>query len=162
MKRIPLSLLLGLLLLTPSCISFRLSAEDDPSIRASGIGTAYAGYSGFDKWDGTIIKLGLFGGEGRSGEFFSLDIWPLGGVGLGVAGARVRVLPFEVGAGALLYHPRLPKKPQPEIVDDIDEDKEIQEDEKEPDKVDVEKVDVEKQSEVEAKEKNEPKPKKGK
>ena len=147
MKRIPLSLLLGLLLLTPSCISFRLSAEDDPSIRASGIGTAYAGYSGFDEWDGSIIKLGLFGGDGRAGEFFSLDIWPLGGVGLGLAGARVRVLPFEVGAGALLYHPKLPKKPDhgPEVVDDIDEDDEVEEEE-----------------EVKAKEKKEPTPKKGK
>ncbi len=158
MKRIPLSLLLGLLLLTPSCISFRLSAEDDPQIRASGLGTAYVGYTGFDEWDGNIIKLGLFGGDGRAGEFFSLDIWPLGGVGLGVAGARVRVLPFEVGAGALLYHPKLPKKPDhgPEVVDDIDEDDEDEEDEE------VEEEEVEEEEEVKAKEKKEPTPKKGK
>ena len=134
MKRFSLSLLLGLLVLTPSCISFRLSAEDDPSIKASGIGTAYAGYCGFDEWDGSIIKLGLFGGEGRPGEFFSLDIWPFGGIGLGVAGARVKVLPFEIGAGALLYHPRL-QKPEfgPDIVDEtdeeIDEEEEVHEDE---------------------------------
>ncbi|MHC4078255.1 MAG: hypothetical protein ACYST0_07410, partial [Planctomycetota bacterium] len=95
MKRISLLPLLALLLITPGCITFRLSAEDDPSLKMSGLGTAYAGYSGFDEWDGNLISLGLLGGSGRAGEFFSLDIWPLGGVGVGVAGARVRVLPLE-------------------------------------------------------------------
>ena len=154
MKRFSLSLflLLGVLVLTPSCITFRLSAEDDPSLKASGIGTAYAGYSGFDEWDGTIIKLGLFGGEGRPGEFFSLDIWPFGGIGLGVAGARVRVLPFEIGVGTLLYHPKLPKKPdfeelEEEDLDDVEEH-------------DVEEHDVEEH--VEEHVEKEHKPKKGK
>ncbi len=161
MKRIPLSLLLGLLLLTPSCISFRLSAEDDPQIRASGLGTAYVGYTGFDEWDGNIIKLGLFGGDGRAGEFFSLDIWPLGGVGLGVAGARVRVLPFEVGAGALLYHPRMPKKDHGEYdLEDVDVDEEEHEDEEDEEVEEAEQKAV--KEEVEEKEKKEPQPKKGK
>jgi hypothetical protein len=104
------TLLLAVLFLAPGCISFRLSAESDPSIRASGLGNAYAGYSGVDEWDGDIIKLGLLGGHGRDGEIFSLDIWPLGGVGIGLAGARVRILPIEFGAGALFYKPTLPRR----------------------------------------------------
>ena len=102
------------LLIAPSCISFRLTADQQPSVKMRGLGTAYAGVSGIDEWDGNLIRLGLFQGTARAGEFFSLDIWPFGGVGVGVVGARVRVLPFEVGAGALLYHPRLPHRPEKE------------------------------------------------
>ncbi|MHC4513394.1 MAG: hypothetical protein ACYTGW_03340 [Planctomycetota bacterium] len=118
MKRISLLPLLALLLLTPSCI-FRVSAEDDPSLKMSGFGTAYAGYSGFDEWDGSLIQLGLLGGSGRAGEFFSLDIWPLGGVGVGLAGARVRVLPLEIGAGVLFYHPSLPSRSDTDVPEDL-------------------------------------------
>ena len=62
MKRISLLPLLAVVLFTPSCI-FRVSAEDDPSLKMSGFGTAYAGYSGFDEWDGSLIQLGLLGGH---------------------------------------------------------------------------------------------------
>ena len=119
MKRIVALVLFGLLLLAPGCISFRLTAEDNPSLKASGLGTAYVGYSGFDEWDGSIIKLGLLGGEGRAGEVFSFDIWPLGGIGVGLAGVRVRVLPIEMGAGALFYKPRLPERQSSELPEDL-------------------------------------------
>lgn len=117
MSRICTLVVFALLFLVPGCISFRLSAEDDPSLKYSGLGTAYAGYSGFDEWDGDLIKLGLLGGQGRAGEIFSLDIWPLGGVGIGLAGARVRVLPIELGVGALFYSPSLPRRE--EVYDDL-------------------------------------------
>ena len=123
MKRISLLPLFGLLLLTftPGCINFRVSADDDPVVKISGLGTAYAGYSGIDEWDGNILNLGLFSGTARKGEFFSLDIWPLGGFGVGIAGARVRVLPFEMGAGVLFYQPKLPGKKHDDPVENLPE-----------------------------------------
>lgn len=110
MRRLSALATLSLVFLLPGCISFKLSAEDDPSLKASGLGSAYVGYTGFDEWDGTILRLGLLWGDGRAGEIFSFDVWPLGGIGIGLAGARVRVLPIELGAGALFYKPQLPKR----------------------------------------------------
>ena len=59
----------------------------------------------------------------------------------------VRVLPFEMGVGTLLYHPKLPKKPDFEELEEEDLD-------------DVEEHDVEEH--VEEHVEKEHKPKKGK
>ena len=55
-----------------------------------------------------IFEAGIFGAA-RCGEIATLDLWPLFGVGVGLAGVRIRILPFEFAIGTLFYHPKPPR-----------------------------------------------------
>jgi hypothetical protein len=112
MVRTSISALL-LLCFAPGCIGVSVGTDDEKFIEYRGLGTAYAAMPGFDDYDGKIIRLGLFRRSSAGFELVSAEVWPLAKVGVGVAGARVRVLPFEVGAGILAYHP----EPKRRVVD---------------------------------------------
>ena len=92
--------------LVPGCLSVTIGTEDNPKrFQMEGLATAYVAASQLHGYNGKILEFGLFKDTKRDGEIVSLDIWPLAGIGLGIVGARVRVLPIEIGAGALFYKP---------------------------------------------------------
>jgi hypothetical protein len=105
MKR-TLLLPLSLSLFTASCIGVSVGTDDDEFFRMRGLGTAYAAVPGIDDYDGKIIRLGLLSRSPPGAQLAGIDIWPLLSVGIGFVGARVRVLPFEIGAGVLFYEPK--------------------------------------------------------
>ena len=89
------------------CVSMKVGMEKQPSrLQVEGIATGYAALSGIRPYDKTILKAGLFSETERDGEIASIDIWPLGGVGVGLAGGRIQLLSLDVGAGVLFYQPK--------------------------------------------------------
>ncbi len=100
----PLSVAL-LALSLPSCIGVSVGTDDDEFFRIKGLGTAYAALPGIDDYDGKILKIGLLSRSPGGGQLAGIEIWPLLKVGVGFVGAQVRVLPLELGAGVLFYHP---------------------------------------------------------
>jgi hypothetical protein len=101
-----LPVLLSLASLSSGCIGVSVGTDDDEFFRMRGLGTAYAAVPGIDDYDGKIIRLGLLSRAPAGAQLAGIDIWPLCSVGVGLVGARVRVLPFEVGAGILFYEPK--------------------------------------------------------
>jgi hypothetical protein len=99
-------LLLLVLLLVPSCIGVSVGTDDDEFFRMRGLGTAYAAVPGIDDYDGKIIRLGLLSRAPDGAQLAGIDVWPLFSIGVGLVGARVRILPFEIGAGLLFYEPK--------------------------------------------------------
>ena len=102
-------LLVGILSLTAGCFSPGMKSTDDPvGLKYEGLGSAYVAFGPeiIGESDTRFIRGGLLGRATRPGEWVSLDVWPLFGVGVGLAGARIQLLPFEVGAGTLWYEPR--------------------------------------------------------
>jgi len=92
------------------CISLKIETQEKPSaLKVEGLADGYITMGGLHPYNGTIVDFGLFGEERRRGEILSLDVWPLAGIGVGVLGGRVRVIPLEAGVGILLYDP----KPEP-------------------------------------------------
>ena len=98
------------LFLLPSCISLRFSDEGDPPVRVRGIANAYADVVGFEDYQGPLLGLDLIHNLAE-GELVALDVGPIFGLGIGVAGARLRVWPIDIGLGALFYEPSPPGRP---------------------------------------------------
>lgn len=97
---------LSTLLLLNSCIALSIGTERKPSrIEAKGLGSAYAAIPGIEPFEGNIAQIGLFQDSARDGEWASVDIWPIGGVGVGFVGARIKLFIFEIGAGVFGYQP---------------------------------------------------------
>ncbi len=95
----------------PGCLSLSLETEShDPALAVSGLVDGYATVDALDPYDGQLVHAGIFSSAARRGEVASLDVWPLFGVGVGVAGGRVRVLPLEVALGTLFYEPSRPQR----------------------------------------------------
>lgn len=92
-------------LLTAGCHIVMGTADGPKRLELTGAGTIYATHQAWRRWNGNVVEFGAFGGTERKGEFLSLDVWPLFGVGVGAIGARVRVLPIEIGFGTLFYEP---------------------------------------------------------
>lgn len=98
--------LLTAMVMLSGCVSFRIGTDTaPPAFKLSLPGSAYADYPGVPKYDGTIMRASLFRGGEYSGELFSLNIWPIGGIDLGLIGARLNLLGGEVGLGTLFYAP---------------------------------------------------------
>lgn len=100
----------ALVALLGGCISLKVGTETPPAcLEIEGLVDGYVSMSALHGYNGTILDFGLFTKSLRKGEILSLDVWPLAGIGVGVVGARVRVLPLEAGLGVLWYDP----KPEP-------------------------------------------------
>jgi len=63
-------------------------------------------------WHDKIFSAGLISGTARSGELASIDIWPLGGFGIGLSGIRARILALEGALGTGLSPPQMPPAPK--------------------------------------------------
>ena len=89
------------------CMSLRAGlGGETPSFAIDGVGSAYAAAPGVPAYNGNILTFDLFRERGVPGEWMRLGIWPIGGIDLGLLGIRLRLLPFEAGAGTLFYQPR--------------------------------------------------------
>jgi len=101
-------------LLCSGCFSLSVGTKSEPSqLEMSGLADGYAKVDALPEYNGTIFKVGLFSESNREGEWASIDLWPLGGVGVGFVGARVRILFLEVAGGVLGFpeeHPKAKKK----------------------------------------------------
>ncbi len=92
----------------PGCVHMSAGFEQSPDrFEIDGPGVIYATADAWPRWNGNLIELGLLTESERDGELLSLDVWPLFGFGVGIVGARVRVLMLEFGA-ATLFHDPLP------------------------------------------------------
>jgi hypothetical protein len=90
----------------PACTSANMNVKKTPPqfpspLLADGLLTT----DGLREYDGNIIDFNFLGTGERKGELFSIEIWPYATVGIGLFGARVQVLPLELGAGILFYEP---------------------------------------------------------
>jgi hypothetical protein len=87
---------------------------DSKGIDVSGLAGGYASLNGIRPYDRTIMDLALFESSRRSKEFevASLEVWPLVGLGVGLAGARVQLLFLDVGLGVIAYDPEAPQWPE--------------------------------------------------
>ena len=114
-----------------------LDAGSQPGrrVEVGGLASLYISAVELEKFDRTFFTGGVFTRTKRSGEIASVDFGPMLGVGVGVAGARVRVFPLEFGVGTLFYRPRPPVREEPEIEseepDEHDEPDEAEDDSKE-------------------------------
>jgi hypothetical protein len=95
-----------LVLSSAGCVGVSVGTDDDEFFRVRGLGTAYAALPGIDDYDGKILRVGLLARAPAGAQLAGIELWPLLSVGVGLVGARVRVLPVEVGAGALFYEPK--------------------------------------------------------
>ena len=108
MRTLMTGALLGCFLLS-SCVSLRLGA-DDRFLEMKGLLNVHGSIDGLNSWDGeTLLDFGLFTNTQGRAEIVSLELGPLAGVGVGIVGARARVLPLEIGVGTLFYNPRRTK-----------------------------------------------------
>jgi hypothetical protein len=92
--------------------SVRVGARpDSKGIDVSGLAGGYASVNGIRPYDGTIVEMALFEESRRSREFevASLEVWPLAGLGVGLAGARAQLLFLDVGLGVIAYKPKAPQ-----------------------------------------------------
>lgn len=88
------------------CATFNMGVDKNPpQIKADGILNGYMAYNGFRPYDGNIFDAHILSDNGQPGEMVSINLWPVGGVGVGLVGARVKVLPFEIGLGVLGEYP---------------------------------------------------------
>jgi len=88
--------------------------SDSKGIDVSGLAGGYASLNGVRPYDGTIMEIAVCEHSRRSKEFevASLEVWPLLGLGVGLAGARVQLLFLDVGLGVLAYDPEAPQWPE--------------------------------------------------
>ena len=70
------------------------------------LGTAYGTVCGIRPYDRTFFKANVFDFSNCDGELVSFEVWPVVGVGAGLVGARVQLLPIEFGLGTLFYAPK--------------------------------------------------------
>jgi hypothetical protein len=82
-----------------------------------GLASAYVSMNGMGDGDRGIFSAVLFRNLGRGGEIVSVDFWPIVGFGIGFVGARVHVLPVEVGLGVLFY-PHEPAAPRERVIEE--------------------------------------------
>ena len=100
MRNCMLAAIIAGVLLT-GCVSIEIGPEDSPMrLEWEGLGTAYAAMNGMPEWDGKVASAHLLRGD--EGELAAVEIWPVAEVAVGLLGAKIHLLPFEVGtAGSM-------------------------------------------------------------
>jgi len=100
-------ILAGLCVGMTGCASFSVGSDKNPpQVKSEGLLSSYMAINGFRPYDGKILEAGLLSKNDRWGNVASLDIWPIGGIGVSLIGAKVKLLPFEIGLGVLGYEPK--------------------------------------------------------
>ena len=106
------------------CASLTVGTRDSPpQVRSQGLLNSYLAFNGFRPYDRTFIDAGILSDNDRWGSIASLDIWPIGGMGVSFVGARMKLLPFEIGVGVLGYEPEPEcyKKSREKLACDVDD-----------------------------------------
>lgn len=73
------------------------TASSPPHIKTTGVINSYAAVNGFRPYAKQLGALEILDGNGRWGEIVSVDLFGLGGFGVGLVGVRLKLLPFETG-----------------------------------------------------------------
>ena len=95
--------LLGLTL--AGCGSMDVRTDGDYKIGFEGPLQGYMNTGDIPAYGGEVLSLGWLGGAERSGDVVSMDLWPIGGFGVGLIGARVNILWLDLGLGTGFYDP---------------------------------------------------------
>ena len=101
-----LSLLTALPILS-GCFSLRMgdnTHDDDKFFEIDGLASAYGNIVSFDEYDGPNYGIDILSNLG-DGEVAAVDLGPIFGVGVGLAGFRLRIWPIDFGIGVLAYDP---------------------------------------------------------
>ncbi len=139
MRNCMLAAIIAGVLLT-GCVSIEIGPEDSPMrLEWEGLGTAYAAMNGMPEWDGKVASAHLLRGD--EGELAAVEIWPVAEVAVGLLGAKIHLLPFEVGAGILAYEPEPEEYGWFDDDGDDDDDDEDDDDEDDDDEDDDDKDD---------------------
>jgi hypothetical protein len=89
------------------CASLTVGTDrNPPQLKSKGILNGYMACNGFRPYDGKILEAGILSDNDRWGDMVSLDIWPIGGFGVSFIGAKMKLLPFDIGLGVLGYNPK--------------------------------------------------------
>lgn len=128
MNRLLSPLPLALLLSLTSCFSLRIGGgdhDDDGFFEIDGVADAYADTYSWSDYDGPPVDIGVL--SFNNGEVASVDLGPIFGVGVGLAGFRLRVFPFDVGLGTLFYDPEdaTPRRTRRDRHSDDEDDVEV-------------------------------------
>jgi hypothetical protein len=89
-----------------ACSSANLNVKETPPEFPDPL--AIDGYfhtDGLREYDGNIVDVTFLGTGARKGELLHVELWPFAGVGIGLFGFRVQLLPLDFGVGTLLYEP---------------------------------------------------------
>jgi len=98
-------------LILGGCVAVRVGTQEEESaLRVEGLANGYVSLNGIRPYNGTLLELGLLTGSKRSHAFevVSAEVWPVVGLGVGLAGVRVQLLFLDVGVGVLAYKPAPP------------------------------------------------------
>jgi len=79
--------------------------KNPPRLESKPLLKGYMVYNGFRPYDGKILETGVLSKNDRWGDIVSLDLWPIGGVGVSFIGAKIKLLPFEIGFGVFGHDP---------------------------------------------------------
>ncbi len=102
MRSTKLLLALGACAALSACTTANVNLEDrtafpDPSF------DYHVGFDGMTDYDGNLLDARILGDGSGNGSIASVDLGPLAGVSVGLAGFNVRVLPLELGLGIGWY-----------------------------------------------------------
>ncbi len=99
--------LLSLVPLLSACFSLRMgdnTKDEDKFFEVDGLASAYGNIVSFDEYDGPNYGIDILSNLG-DGEVAAVDLGPIFGVGVGLAGFRLRIWPIDFGIGVLAYDP---------------------------------------------------------
>jgi hypothetical protein len=74
-----------------------------PQIYTDGLVNSSVALTGIGPYNNRFFHASVLSKNGRYGGIASLELWPLGGIGIGFVGARVKILPIEFALGVLGY-----------------------------------------------------------
>ncbi len=84
----------------PACSTFNLNLHDTPpEFPDAAVLDWQFTTDALGEYDGNILDASFLGTGERKGELVMVDLWPFVGVGVGLVGARIRILPLEIGLG---------------------------------------------------------------
>jgi len=89
------------------CISLRFgdsSRDENSFFEMNGLAHAYGEVVNWDDYDGPNFGIDVLSNLG-DGEVAAVDLGPIFGVGVGLAGFRLRIWPIDFGVGVLAYDP---------------------------------------------------------
>ncbi len=102
---IGLCMLVGVL--ATGCSTFRAGPERaQKSFAYQGPIGAYASASDLRAYDGDLLQADLWSNSQQPGELLNLDLWPIGGIGIGAFGVRAHIASLGAGIGFIFYHPK--------------------------------------------------------
>ncbi|MCB2154985.1 hypothetical protein KQI84_08865 [bacterium] len=106
MKRMHFIFILAAAVLLTGCTSIRTGPGlFQKHFRYEGKLGGYLSYTDLRGYDGDVLQIDIMNNEQQPGEILNLDLWPLGGIGIGPLGLRGHFTWIGGGMGTLFYIP---------------------------------------------------------